>query len=970
VQVLSPQITQPTAIAVNVVTTAVNCFGGADGTATAAASGGTPGYTYLWTPGNIPGASIGGLSAGTYNVQTTDNKGCILNQTAVIISQPGVVLSASATTNAVSCFGGINGSVTATASGGTGPYLYLWSPGNVAGNTLSGLSAGTYTVNVTDHNGCLTNTTAIVTQPAQALSATANGDSTACFGGSDGSATVFPVGGTPNYSYLWTPSNIITQTATGLSSGNYVVHITDFNGCQTNTAVSIGQPTQINGGLVKTDPSCGLTNGTIISQISGGTSPYSYLWTPTSFVTPTITNVGPGSYTLQTTDALGCIQTFSITLTNIPGASVAVTNTTLVSCNGGSDGTASISVSQGTLPYNIAWSPTGGSATTATNLYASAYTVTVTDGLNCVSAITLTISEPSPVTINIDSLSHALCAGTATGTAAVSASGGTPGYTYQWAFPVNSTSQNVSGLGAGTYVVNAFDSHNCTSAISITITEPAPLSSTISSAVNPSCFNGVTGSATVLASGGTIPYSYAWNTSPVQTGSTATLLGAGSYSVSITDANGCIDSSSGVTLTQPTQLVTLGGANDTICLGTSATITAAASGGTGSYSYGWQPGGVLNTGTLTPSPAVTTSYIVVAYDQNGCQGISDTIDVIVFSLDASNVISFGNSPICPGATSTIYAETAGSTGPVTYAWNNGLGFGPGSFQVVVSQPTDYVVTVTNSCAVTVTDTVNVLMNPQPTIIIHPDTNRVCLPGTVQFTDLSFAGNPSDPITSWLWNFGDGDTSTLQNPSHTYTNVGNYFVSLTVNTDGGCTSNSAGAPYAIFNYPVPNAGFNVADDFLSLPYELLNCANTSTNAVSYNWDFGDGGTSTLTNPTHAYNLVGFFDITLTATNQYGCTDTEVKEITTDAEVVFPNAFSPNSDFFNDVFFPFTSGVVDYKLEIFNRWGELIFVSTDVKTGWDGYYRGKVCTQDVYIYKAYLKLNNGKTYAMTGDVTLLQ
>jgi gliding motility-associated-like protein len=969
VQVLSPQITQPTAIAVNVVTTAVNCFGGSDGTATAAASGGTPGYTYLWTPGNIPGASINGLSAGTYNVQTTDSKGCILNQTAVVITEPGIPLSVSATTNAVSCFGGVNGSATATAAGGTGPYLYVWSPGNVAGNTISGLSAGTYTVNVTDDNGCLTNTTAIVSQPTLALSATADGDSTACFGGSDGSATVTPVGGTPNYSYLWTPSGLTTQTATGLSSGNYVVQVTDLNGCQTNTAVAIGQPTQVSGSLVKTDPSCGLTNGTIISQISGGTSPYSYLWTPTSSVTPTITNVGPGNYTLQATDALGCSQTFSITLTDIPGPTVAVTNTTLVSCNGGSDGTAAISVTQGTLPYIISWSPAGGSATTATGLFASNYTVSVTDGLNCVSTLTLAISEPTPVVLSIDSVTNALCTGTATGTATVSASGGTPGYTYQWAFPVNSTSTSVSGLAAGSYVVTATDLNSCTNSISVVITEPAQLTNAVSSVTNPACFNGSTGTASILVSGGTIPYSYAWSTTPVQTTGTATNLPAGTYSVLVTDANGCtVDTSA--TLTEPAQVMTLGGLNDTICIGTSATISASASGGTGSFFYAWQPTGTLTSGTLTPSPTVSTDYIVIAYDQNGCQGIPDTIGVTVYSLTASNVSASGNSPICPGATSTIYAATTGSTGPVTYTWDNGLGSGPGSFQVIVNQPTDYIVTVTNDCAVTVTDTVNVLLNPQPTIIIQPDTNRVCMPGTVQFTDLSITGNSSDPITSWLWTFGDGSTSTLQNPSHTYTNVGNYLVSLVVNTDGGCTSNSASTPYSIFSYPVPNAAFTISDNFLTLPYETLHCTNISSGAVSYSWDFGDGGTSTLTHPNHAYNSVGFFDVTLVATNQYGCTDTATNELTTDADVVFPNAFSPNDDLSNDVFYPFTSGVVDYKLEIFNRWGELIFVSTDVKIGWDGHYRGKVCSQDVYIYKAYLKLNNGKTFDMTGDVTLLQ
>jgi hypothetical protein len=978
IQATSPQITQPTSVSVNVVAAAVSCFGGSNGVASAAASGGTPAYTYLWTPGNIAGASISGLSAGSYTVRATDSKGCIQNQT-VTVSQPASAVSVSAVTSAVSCFGGSNGSATASASGGTGPYMYIWNPGNVAASSHTGLSAGTYTVNVTDNNGCLTNTTVVVSQPVQFLSATADGDSTACFGGSDGSATVTPAGGTPGYTYLWTPSGITTQTAAGLNSGNYIVLVTDLNGCQTNTSVSIGQPTQVSGTLIKTDPSCGLSNGIIVSQISGGTGPYSYLWSPGASIQSSINAVGPGNYTLQVTDALGCVQTFTTTLTNIAGPSVAVTNTTLVSCNGGSDGTASVSISQGTLPYTVSWAPAGGNSTTATGLFASTYTVSITDGLNCPSTATLTISEPTPLSITISSATNALCNGAADGTATVSASGGTPSYTYQWAFPVNSTLPSVGGLSAGTYIVNAFDQNNCPHAISVTITEPAPLAGSIGSLINPTCFNGL-GSASVLASGGTIPYSYSWNTNPLQTNNTAIDLANGSYQVTVTDANGCTNVVT-TSITQPAQVLTLGGNNDTICIGSSATITANASGGTGNYTYAWQPAGTISAGSLTASPTVNSSYIVIAYDQNGCQGIPDTIDVIVYSLSSSDVEAVGNTPICPGTASTIYAQASGNTGPLTYSWSNGLGSGPGSFQVILNQPTNYIVTVSNTCAVTVTDTVSILFNPQPTILIDPDTNRICIPGIVQFNDLSVSGNTSDPITSWFWNFGDGSTSTLQNPSHMYTNTGTYNISLIVSTNGGCISNSAGAPYTINAYPVPVAGFTISDNSLTLPFETLNCINTSSGAISYSWDFGDGGSSTLVNPHHTYNSVGTFTVQLISTNQYGCSDTEIKDVITDADVIFPNAFSPGfeggnggsynyNDLSNDVFFPFTSGVTDYKLQIFNRWGELIFESLDVKIGWDGYYRGQVCQQDVYIWKAYLKLNNGKTYDLVGDVTLLQ
>lgn len=160
-----------------------------------------------------------------------------------------------------------------------------------------------------------------------------------------------------------------------------------------------------------------------------------------------------------------------------------------------------------------------------------------------------------------------------------------------------------------------------------------------------------------------------------------------------------------------------------------------------------------------------------------------------------------------------------------------------------------------------------------------------------------------------------------------------------------------------------------------------CTNQSSGANSYLWNFGDGLSSTAVNPQHLYNVVGNFTVELIATNQFGCSDTATRTLTTDADVVFPNAFSPslsggnggaynlnNTD--NNVFFPYTAGVSEYKLQIFNRWGELIFETNDIGVGWDGYYRGVICPQDVYIYKAYIKLNNGKTFNKAGDVTLLQ
>jgi len=975
--VATTTITQPTPVLVNVSTGSVSCFGGSNATATVSAGGGTPGYTYTWLPGGSGGSTISGLAFGTYTVQAVDANLCLGTQTFVINQPTPLTASISAVSN-VSCFGGNNGSATVNTAGGTPFYTFTWTPSGGNGSTGTGLAAGNYTVNITDANGCTTAASTVISQPTQALSASSSANGTSCFGGSNGTATITPVGGTPGYGYQWSPFGGTGQTASGLTPGNYVVVVNDANGCVTNVSVVISQGAPITGSLVLNDPSCGFANGSIVSQISGGTSPYTYSWTPGASTGSNLGSIGPGTYTVLVTDALNCTQTFSGTLVNIPGPNLTVASTTSVSCFGGNNGSATINITQGSPSYSISWSPFGGNASTASSLTAGTYTATVTDSLGCVASITATIIEPTPVTLSIVSVIDVLCNGGNNGSITVNASGGIPAYTYSWNPSVSNTAI-ASNLLAGTYTASVVDQNNCPASITIIVTQPAPLTSTITGVSNAFCFNG-TGSASVVVSGGTVPYSYSWSTNPVQTGSGISNVGSGTYTVNISDGNGCVTQNT-VNITQPVQVITSAGINDTVCTGQTGTVVASASGGSGNYYYTWQPSGLITSGTLTVTPAVSTTYTVVAYDQNGCAGNPDTVSVILYSLPATNVSVHGISPICPGRSSTIYVQVTGVSGPLTYSWNNNLGNGPGAYVVFPSQPTTYIVTVANACGQTVTDSVQVLFNPQPTLVLSSDTTILCVPGSVQFYDQSITGNVNDPITTWYWTFGDGTSSTLQNPNHGYTFPGTYSVTLAVGTAGGCAANNATAPWLIYAYPYPVAAFSLNTTILNIPYDILICTNNSTGALFYNWNFGDGGVSTAVNPQYLYNSVGNFQVQLIAMNLYGCTDTAYANVTTNTNVTFPNVFTPNEDgsnggsytigdLTNDVFFPYTSGVTEFKMQVFNRWGEMIFESLDIKQGWDGYYRGKLCQQDVYVWKAFIKFNNGKTFNKTGDVTLLR
>lgn len=970
-------VTEPPPIVIAVTTTNTSCFGGSNGSASALVSGGTPGFSYLWLPGNTTGSTVSGLPTGTYTVQATDANSCVQTQTFVV-NQPALLTASISATSNVSCFGGNNGTATANVNGGTPFYNYTWIPLGGNGSTGTGLSAGTYTVNVSDSKGCSTFTTVTITQPTLALSASSSANGASCFGGSNGTATVSAAGGTPAYNYQWQPTGGNQPTASGLTAGNYVVVVGDANGCSTSVSIVITQAAPITGTLQVTNPSCGFNNGTIVSQISGGTSPYAYAWSPGGTSGANLTGAGPGSYTLVVSDGASCTQSFSTTLINIPGPTLSLVSTSSVSCFSGNNGSATISISQGSAPYAINWLPYGGNALTASSLIAGTYTATVTDSLGCIATVTANILQAPQLVLNTSSVTDVSCNGGNDGAITVQGTGGTPGYVYSWNPSVSNTN-SAGNLLAGTYTATVTDANGCPTSIAVIVDQPAVLTSTISAISNAVCFNG-TGNASVAVSGGTAPYSYSWTTNPVQTGSTAMNIIAGTYTVSITDAKGCTTQNS-VTITQPSMVVTTVGVNDTVCKGQTGTLTAAATGGAGGYYFAWQPGGIITGGTHTVTANATTSYTVVAYDQYGCAGNPDTASIVVYTLPPSAVTVHGITPICPGTSSTIYVSTTGVTGPLTYSWNNNLGNSPGAFLVTPSQPTTYVVTVSSTCGEAVTDSIFIDLNPPPTVALQGDDNNICVPQTIQFTDLSITGNPNDPITSWYWTFGDGTSSTQQNPSHLYISPGTYSVTLTVSTSDGCTNNSVTAPFIINAYSYPVAAFSINSTTLSIPYDSLKCTNQSISANSYLWNFGDGGTSTATHPSHMYTGVGTFQIQLIAITQYGCTDTAYAEVTTTSNISFPNAFTPNpdgpngggytfGDLTNDVFFPYTSGVTEFKMQIFNRWGELIFETLDIKQGWDGYYRGKLCQQDVYVWKAFVKFNNGKTFNKSGDVTLLR
>ena len=384
-------------------TSNVLCNGASNGIATATVTGGTVTYTYSWSNGSStvstsnPTGAV--LSAGSYTVNVTDNTGICTATATVTITQPATLADGAPTLNSnVLCFGGDGSATAATPTGGTAPYTYAWNGGATSTNaTNASLTAGTYTVNVTDANGCIVNSagTVTLTQPATPLAdgAPTLNSNVLCFGG-DGSATAaIATGGTAPYTYAWNGGATSTNlTNAALSAGTYTVNVTDANGCMVNSSgtVTITQPAAVTAlSFVNNNASACANSGSATVTPGGGNTPYTYSWTGGN-TTATATGLSGGSYTVTVTDSSGCSASSSITISQAPALGITTTSVNDNS-QGACNGMATATATGGTAPYTYKWSPGGGTNDTINGKCPGHYCCVVTDSLGCKDSTCVTI---------------------------------------------------------------------------------------------------------------------------------------------------------------------------------------------------------------------------------------------------------------------------------------------------------------------------------------------------------------------------------------------------------------------------------------------------------------------------------------------------------------------------------------------------------------------------------------------------
>ena len=524
---------EPAAMASTASATDVNCFGGADGTATVTTTGGTGVYTYLWDDASAQTTETAtGLLAGSYDVTVTDVNGCT-STASVTLSAPMAAIALTETHTNISCIGGNDGTVDLTVTGGTAPYTYMWSNGETTEDLLNATS-GMKTVIVTDANGCTETISVTLTQPSGFSLSSTTTDVT-CNGDSTGAINMTISGATAPYTYMWS-NGATTKDLMNVPAGTYTLVVTDANGCTTSNTKVINQPTAIMITGIVTNVSCnGGTDGSVMTMVTGGVAPYTMTWSGGSNA-----NLSAGSHTLTVMDANGCSSMVTY-MVNQPTTLLAIAAVAQPIACAGDMGALTVTIGGGTAPYMTVWTDAAGNVVADPNsVMAGTYTATVTDANSCLTTSTIILMDAVSMTANV-SATDVLCNGDANGTINLMVTGGAMPYSYVWSNSTFGNTNMVSNVAAGGYTVTITDANNCSTTATAVVNEPTALMVTTTTMADTNSL--MIGEAMATISGGTEPYtSIVWDNG--MTGASISGLGAGTYVVTATDANGCTETAS------------------------------------------------------------------------------------------------------------------------------------------------------------------------------------------------------------------------------------------------------------------------------------------------------------------------------------------------------------------------------------------------------------------------------------------
>ncbi|MEM1119009.1 MAG: SdrD B-like domain-containing protein [Bacteroidota bacterium] len=702
----------------NIVSNAINAAcAGEGGQIQVAVNGGTAPYTYRWTNGATT-KNIDNLTAGGYTLTVTDANGCAITTTEVLEAPTALAVATNPTLPM--CFGMV-GAIDITVSGGTGNYTYVWNFGAQT-KDVEGLVAGTYTVTITDENGCQITATETIVVP-DAVQGNATTTNPSCVG-EGGTIDLNVTGGTAPYTYAWS-NGATTEDLSDVPAGVYNVTITDANGCSTAVNAIVESTAGISLTEEITHPFCaGEADGQINLTVGGGNAPYTYSWT-NGATTKDISNLMPGAYSVVVTDANGCELMGTYTLT-APTAIQVEAETDHPDCSDDT-GQINITVSGGSAPYTFAWS-NGATTEDLSEIMAGTYSGTITDANGCTSVATATLTAPTALTATVD-ITDQDCSGD--GNIDLTVSGGTAPYSYVWSN--GATTEDLTKVGGGTYSVVISDASNCKLTQEVVVQSTGGIEILVSGK-EPTCPGGNDGSLTTDVKGGTQPYTYLW--SDGSQGSSLNNIPAGSYSVTVMDAKGCsligsavLNSAEGITATAT--------AINPTCADESGAINVSVSGGNPPYTYSWTNGAT----TKDISNLTAGGYTVTITDQDGC---STTVTTEIVIPTAISIDIQATNPGCDALTGSITLAVSGGTAPYTYTWSNGS-FAQNLLEVVAGT---YSVTVVDAvgCQAVASATIEDIAGIS--IAVEGSSDPTCVGGTDGFIDLSISGGQAPYAFQW------------------------------------------------------------------------------------------------------------------------------------------------------------------------------------------------------------------------------
>lgn len=948
---------------------------------------GTP--TFTWNPGNLTGQTVN-VSPTVTTVYTVTVTGGYLAcypvppvTVTVTVLPPPAAGTASVSPPTV-CQGGC---VTLTLTGSNGSIQWQSSPNGITWTNIAGATTTPYTycpvmsamffhAVVSGSPGCgsaTSNTVSVGITPVPTLTINPNAPSICV-----GQSVTLTVSGSSGYT--WNGPNAYTATGPSITisptaTGTYTVSTSGLCPATQTVTVTVNQPPVI----VFSPPNPSICSGSSIT-IDAGPSTNNYNWVPNTGITPLSASQDSVSaaplttttYNVTSTSAAGCVASANITVTvnNIP--TLILSDDSVTVCPNSPD-TVTISGAN-----NYVWnSMTGatllqpdGSEVEFAPATTTTYTVVATTTSGCVDSTTVHVTVANNIVVDAG-LPDSICPGTST---TLNATGGT---VYAWSSnnPAaivggNTATPTVTPTVTTVFTVNVMNQVGCMGSDSVTVLVrnlPTPNAGPDTDI----CVGASTG---LTGSGGN---AYSWSGSNITTGSstatpTVAPTATSDYILTVTDIYGCQNNDTVNVLVHALPPANAG-ADQTICGNNCASLLAS-----GGIQYAWTPPADLsspNTAATQACPSASAVYTVTVTDAFGCVN-TDTVKIIV--APALTVVASADVSICPGSSAPVSAAAAGGdNGPYNYAWLPAAGLASTSAQSTTASPTvttTYTVTVTDNCgSIAVIDSLTITVFPTPQISTTPDITSGCAPVCVDFTG---ASNPASASCSY--DFGGMGTASTCNPSFCFTTAGSYSIVYTVTDINGCSS-TVTYPNMITVYPNPVAGFSVNPQTTSILNPVITITPTCTSCDTTTYSMGDILGSSVTNLVTPFNfpytLPGTYTIVQYAVNQYGCTDSTTDYVVIEPDWSFyaPNAFTPNADTHNDIFYVFGEGIdnATFQLLIFDRWGKQIFVSTDINKGWNGKVNGGADAQiDTYVWSVHFKDENGDLHKFVGHVSLIR